>query len=146
MIKDIYKQDFGSYLTYLRTRRNLKQDDLAMALGYSKAYIGDVERGERHAFKKGKLEMLPIILGLNDEETHTLYDLAGETRKRCAHDISEYVEQNEDLRKMIRFAMNAGVENDTWRTMKKLLVTKVSQEKSLFTEMMEDDHYSDDDF
>ena len=93
---------FGTYFSAMRKRAKLTYRELASRIGYSPAYLSDIEKGRRYPFSADKLRKLSLILGLNAEETNTMFDLAGESREVIPADIAEYLTENKGLCTVLR--------------------------------------------
>lgn len=57
----------GMRIKYLRKRRNLSQEDLALEAGVNKNYLSDLERGQRNPTLK-ILEKISNALGISISE------------------------------------------------------------------------------
>ena len=94
--------NFGTYLCAMRKRAGLTLRDLGKRIGFSPAYLNDVEKGRRYPFSFEKLQKLVLILELDEEEANTMFDLAGLSRNDIPADIVEYLAESEGMYKMIR--------------------------------------------
>lgn len=74
------RQKFGKYVETLRKSRGKSLRETAKALKVSPQYYSEVEKGRSSTFTAEKLKLLACFLLLNDEEAHTLYDAAAESR------------------------------------------------------------------
>lgn len=48
MINNFLLREFGDRIRYLRTQKNLSQEQLSFKTGFHRTYIGMIERGERN--------------------------------------------------------------------------------------------------
>ena len=60
-------KQLGMRIKYLRQRRKMSQEDLALDAGVNKNYLSDLERGSRNPTVK-VLEKISIALGITLEE------------------------------------------------------------------------------
>ena len=108
---------FGSFLRELRESRNLKQDDLAKAIGVTTVYICDIEKGRRNPPSVEKLRVWERQLVLSSKEKAQFYDMAGQDRKEMPPDIVEYMSNHPEARAAIRRIMADPHEYD-WKSVR----------------------------
>lgn len=113
---------FGSFLTQLRTSRNINRNHLATVLHYSHSYIGDVENGYRKPINRlDKLNKIVSFLKLNEEETQTLFNLVGKQRHEAPPDIVEYIIDNDYVSRIIRLARDLDASEKDWKRFERSL-------------------------
>ena len=81
--------NFGTYFAEKRNEKEISLRQMARLLGISAPYLGDVEHGRRKPLEIEKLTRAMDVLGLNEEERNTMFDLAGEARDTVAPDLVE---------------------------------------------------------
>lgn len=108
-------QKFGDYLVLKRKAKGLTIKQLSSLLGISFPYLSDVENSRRNPFPPETLELIPEALGLTEDETCTLYYLAGRDKGTIAHDIADYVASAPQLQMALRKAKALGITDDEWR-------------------------------
>lgn len=96
---------FGSLLRQLREEKNLRQADVANAIGVSIVYICDIEKDRRNPPSYRKLQKIAGKLELTEEKASELFDLAGQARGEVAPDIIEYLIANPAVQASIRQTM-----------------------------------------
>ena len=96
---------FGSLLRQLREEKNLRQADVANAIGVSTVYICDIEKDRRNPPSYRKLQKIAGKLELTEEKASELFDLAGQARGEVAPDIIEYLIANPAVQASIRQTM-----------------------------------------
>ena len=71
---------FGRYVETLRKSRGKSLRETAKAIKVSPQYYSEVEKGRSSTFTAERLKLLAQFLLLNEEESHTLYDVAAQSR------------------------------------------------------------------
>ena len=97
------KNKFGLFIRELRIKKNIGQRDLAKKIGVSPSYLNDIEKEKRSAPKLNVIKKISKYLETNLDE---LNDLAGDSKKQVAPDISEYMEKNPKIISLIRSIKN----------------------------------------
>ena len=99
------KGEFGKFIEEKRKARGMTLRGLAAELDIAPAFMSDIEKGHRYPPKKDKLEEMAIILRLNEEDKHTMFDLAGEEKENgVSPDLPEYIMANDKVRTALRMA------------------------------------------
>lgn len=106
--------DFGEFLVQKRLQSGISAKWLAGALGISQVYMCDIEKGRRRVSDK-LLKRLAELLLLSEEERCEMYDLAAISTNSVSSDLSDYIMQNDVVRKALRAAQKNNVPDDTWR-------------------------------
>jgi transcriptional regulator with XRE-family HTH domain len=99
----------------LRTKLRLKQSELAEKVGISRQALLEIEKGRRSALTPERLEKFKAFLGLNSEETETLYNKAAEARKRSEFDFSDYIIQRDYAMSALRVAKELDADEEDWQ-------------------------------
>lgn len=73
---------FSRYLKALRTRRGLRQKELAHRLGYEPSYLSALERSQKGPPKREFIERLIRGLGLDEEEVAELHQAIQDSRRQ----------------------------------------------------------------
>ena len=71
---------FGKYVESLRKSKGKSLRATAKAIQISPQYYSEVEKGRSNTFTSERLKMLVHFLNLDENEVHTLYDLAAQSR------------------------------------------------------------------
>ena len=87
---------------------------LSNELGYTNAYLSDVERGRRFPFEYEKIQQAAAFLRLSNAETTMLYDYAGVSRNTIAPDIEAYIRSTPYLPRLLRKLRDAHVSKQDW--------------------------------
>ena len=109
MKKNNQNKIFGSYIRELRIKNEIGQRELAKKIGIAASYLNDIEKNKRSAPKNDIIKKLSLIL---KTELDLLNDLAGNSKKGLAPDISEYIEKNPNIISLIRAAKNNNLGKD----------------------------------
>ena len=102
---------FGEYVKAKRQEKEISLRKLAEELGIVPAYMSDIEKGRRYPPDKEKIYKIAEVLGLNEDDTNTLFDYAALSRDNgVSPDLSDYVMGVDNLRTALRKArdINAG--------------------------------------
>ncbi len=90
---------FGSYIHRLRTDAGLGLRELARRLNISASYLNDIEKQKRDAPKAEIVAAIAETLGADRE---LILDLAGQSRKDVATDISEMIQKSPETVALLR--------------------------------------------
>ena len=113
--KDELTKKMSDNLVVLRTKLRLKQSELAEKVGISRQALLEIEKGRRSALTPERLEKFKAFLGLNSEETETLYNKAAEARKRSEFDFSDYIIQRDYAMSALRVAKELDADEEDWQ-------------------------------
>lgn len=106
--------NFGEFLVQKRLQSGISAKWLAGTLGISQVYMCDIEKGRRRVSDKF-LKRLAELLLLSEDERYEMYDLAAKAKSSVSSDLSDYIMQNDVVRKALRAAQKNNVPDDTWR-------------------------------
>ena len=90
---------FGSYIRHLRIENKIGQRELAKIIGVAPSYLNDIEKNKRSAPRMNLINKLSTKLGANVD---LLYDLAGNSKKTFAPDITDFIEKNPKIVSILR--------------------------------------------
>ena len=102
-------EKFGSYIRRLRIENNIGQRELAKKIGIAASYLNDIEKNKRTAPRIDLIKKLSIIL---KADLNLLYDLAGNSKKTLAPDISDFIANNPKVVSLLRAAKNSNLSED----------------------------------
>ena len=74
---------FGEFVKAKRQEKEISLRKLAEELGIVPAYMSDIEKGRRYPPDKDKIYKIAEVLGLNEDDTNTLFDYAALSRDGC---------------------------------------------------------------
>ena len=113
------RQKFGNYVEALRKSRGKSLRETAKAIKVSPQYYSEVEKGRSSTFTAERLKLLACFLLLNDEESHTLYDSAAESRTSndvaTPQDCADYIISNSYVVEALRLSMETGAGEKEWK-------------------------------
>ncbi|MCI6921474.1 MAG: helix-turn-helix domain-containing protein [Lachnospiraceae bacterium] len=119
MMNENEKVSFGKYIETLRKKREKSLRETAKAIEVSPQFYSEVEKGRRGAFTKERLEKLAIFLMLDENETHTLYDIAAKARTSndvvVPQDCVDYVSGNPFVVEALRLSKETGAGEKEWQ-------------------------------
>ena len=102
-------ETFGSYIRRLRIKNNIGQRELAKKIGVAPSYLNDIEKNKRTAPRIILIKKLSVIL---KADLNLLNDLAGDSKKTLAPDITDYIENNPKVVSLLRAAKNSKLSDD----------------------------------
>ena len=103
---------FGDFIKSKRLVLVITLRDMCERIGFSPAYLSDIENNRRYPMDNDKLELLIMELKLSAEDQETLYDLAGKERKGAVSpDLPEYIMDSE-VAPYVRMALRTAKQND----------------------------------
>jgi len=104
---------FGDFIKSKRLILEITLRDMCERIGFSTAYLSDIENNRRYPMDNDKLELLIKELKITAEDQETLYDLAGKERKGAVSpDLPEYIMANAIVRVAIRKAKTSATDAD----------------------------------
>lgn len=110
---------FGKYVETLRKSRGKSLRETAKAIKVSPQYYSEVEKGRSSTFTAERLKQLACFLLLDDEESHTLYDSAAESRTSndvaTPQDCADYMISNSYVVEALRLSMETGAGEKEWK-------------------------------
>lgn len=119
---------FGEFVKAKRQEKEISLRKLAEELGIVPAYMSDIEKGRRYPPDKDKIYKITEVLGLNEDDTNTLFDYAALSRDNSVSpDLSDYVMGVGNLRTALRKARDINAGEDDWQ---KIIDMLESQEKN----------------
>lgn len=117
--------EFGAFIREKRTERRITLRAFASAVGIVPPYMSDIEKGHRYPPDKEKLYKMADVLGLSQEETDRMFDLAGQERDNTVSpDLSEYIMTTSNARVALRLARDASLGEKEWQK----LIDQILQE------------------
>ena len=110
---------FGDFIKSKRLVLEITLRDMCERIGFSPAYLSDIENNRRYPMDNEKIELLIKELKLTSEDQETLYDLAGKERKGgVSLDLPEYIMDSE-VAPYVRMALRKAKQNevtvDDWK-------------------------------
>jgi len=110
---------FGDFIKSKRLLLEITLRDMCERIGFSPAYLSDIENNRRYPMDNDKIELLIKELKLSVEDQETLYDLAGKERKGgVSLDLPEYIMDSE-VAPYVRMALRKAKQNevtvDDWK-------------------------------
>ncbi len=120
---------FGKYIAEKRLEKDVKLKPIAEELGMSVTYLSDIIKGRRKPPDKEGLEKIAVILSLNEEESHIMFDLAGRERNQVSPDLTEYIMDDTlpSARAAFRKARNANLDDDFWKEINEIIKKRGSK-------------------
>lgn len=116
------EQSFGKFIEEKRKVLGLTLRGLATTVGITPAFMSDIEKGHRYPPKKATLDKIVDALHLNDEEMHTMFDLAGKSKDNSVSpDLPEYIMNNEQVRIALRLARDSDTSDKVWQQVIEML-------------------------
>ncbi len=109
--------EFGEYLREMRIKKHYKTVKLAKLIEISPSYLSCIEGGRRSAPSFDIIKKIADVLEMDVEERHKLYDLAAKSRKpkTLAYDMTEYIINNPNLHKLLRYSMRCNLTEKDWK-------------------------------
>ena len=112
---------FGKYVEALRKSKGKSLRETAKAIKVSPQFYSEVEKGRSSTFTSERLKSLANFLMLDDEETHTLYDMAAESRSSnditTPQDCADYMLCNSYVIEALRLSMETGAGEKEWQVL-----------------------------
>lgn len=110
---------FGKYVESLRKNKGKSLRETAKAIKVSPQYYSEVEKGRSSTFTSERLKLLSHFLILDENETHTLYDMAAESRSSndivTPQDCADYMLGNSYVIEALRLSMETGAGEKEWQ-------------------------------
>jgi len=103
------RKSFGSFIRDLRIKYGYGQRELAKKIGVAASYLNDIEKEKRSAPKQLVIKKISTLL---KTDIDYLNDLAGQSKKEVAPDISEFIAKNPQIGSLIRSIRNNNLNND----------------------------------
>ena len=99
---------FGDFVVEKRKNRGLSLRRMADLLELSPAYWSDIEKGRRNPPALPKLMEIAQLLGLSQEETDFMIDIASQDRDEIPMDLPDYIKESDLARIAPRKARKKG--------------------------------------
>lgn len=106
--------NFGEFLQRKREEKQITLRKMAEQLGFSAPFLSDVEKDRRNPPELAKLEQIAEILGLDDNDKQTMYNLAGKKRDSVAPDLPDYIMKRDYVAAALRTARDLDAGEEEW--------------------------------
>jgi len=103
--------DFSRFLKSKRRYREITVRYMAELADVSAGYYCDIESGRRNPPDREILDKMIAALHLSDEDKIIFYDYAGKARSEAPTDLSEYINEYNEVRVALRMAKDSGNPN-----------------------------------
>ena len=100
--------DFSRFLKEKRQLKEITVRYMAELSDVSPGYYCDIESGRRNPPDRETLDKMITSLLLYNEDVTTFYDLAGQARSEAPTDLSEYINNHNEVRVALRMAKDSG--------------------------------------
>ena len=118
---------FGDFIKSKRLDLEITLRDMCERIGFSPAYLSDIENNRRYPMDNDKIELLIQELRLSTEDQSTLFDLAGKERKGAVSpDLPEYIMDSE-VAPYVRMALRKAKQNDVTVDDWKRIIEEISK-------------------
>ena len=104
----MWDSEFSRFLKEKRRLRGITVREMAEKSGLSAGYYSDIESGRRNPPNREILDNMIAALNLPDGDKVIFYDLAGKARSEAPSDLSEYINEYEEVRVALRMAKDSG--------------------------------------
>lgn len=116
------ERTFGDFVREKRLEKGINLRKLAEELDIAPAYMSDLENNHRYPPEKEKLYKIAEVLQLSEEETNTLFDLAGGNKKNpVSPDLTDYIMEQDKSRVALRIARDKGFGEKEWEKVIQML-------------------------
>ena len=106
--------NFGEFLQRKREEKQITLRKMAEQLSFSAPFLSDVEKDRRNPPELAKLEQIAEILGLDDNDKQTMYNLAGKKRDSVAPDLPDYIMKRDYVAAALRTARDLDAGEEEW--------------------------------
>ena len=106
--------NFGEFLQRKREEKQITLRKMAEQLGFSAPFLSDVEKDRRNPPELAKLEQIAEILGHDDNDKQTMYNLAGKKRDSVAPDLPDYIMKRDYVAAALRTARDLDAGEEEW--------------------------------
>jgi len=106
------RQVFGAFLKAKRNARVITLRAMAEMIGVGYGYYSDLESGRRCPIELEFLDKIRTALQLSEEDSQTLYDLAGKARDAAPPDLTGYINDSKPARIALRIAKETATDED----------------------------------
>ena len=106
------RQIFGAFLKEKRNARLITIRAMAEKVDVGCGYYSDIESGRRCRIEIGFLEKIIEALHISDNDSKTLYDLAGKAEKAAPPDLTRYINNTPKARFALRVAKETATDED----------------------------------
>jgi transcriptional regulator with XRE-family HTH domain len=93
---------FGEYLKTKRLGRKFTLRKMASCVGISAPYLSDIEKNNRTAPSKEKLDKIIAVLNLDENEKEEFFSLAGKSKDSVPQDIEDYIKDKSEIQILLR--------------------------------------------
>jgi transcriptional regulator with XRE-family HTH domain len=121
---------FGEYIKHKRKSKGLTLTEVAEHIGMLKSQFSDIENKRKAPFGEEKLKLFAEFIGLSEEETALLYDLAGQYKREVPHDIAGifmHEEVGQYARTALRLSKECNVPEAEWKQLIRALEAKKAE-------------------
>ena len=108
------EERFGVFLRKKREERSVTMLALSKQIGFSAAYLSDVEHGRRYPLSPEKIRKVAEVLSFSKEETTQMFDLAAISRGTIAQDILDYIKEHDYVVRALRIARDFDASEIDW--------------------------------
>ena len=106
------RQLFGAFLKEKRNARLVTVRAIAKMVDVGCGYYSDIESGRRCRIEIGFLDKIIKVLSISDNDSKTLYDLAGKAKKAAPPDLTDYINNTPKVRFALRVAKETATDED----------------------------------
>lgn len=100
----MYNNEFGRYIRFLRTDRNLSLTQLAEQLGITPYYISYLENGQKRNPSRKVMARLFITLKMSKDEIEHFLDLHAQAVGCVSYDVVDFIMSNKEILQAVRAA------------------------------------------
>ncbi len=126
------KDTFGKCIRQQREEKGMTVTKLAEAIGISKIYMSDIERGKRPAPGRNKnneiIDRIISALSIPSEQRGFVIEMAKCTREYLKT-VSEYLPESQTGREFIREALAADLTEDDWKDLQQVLQEIINKKR-----------------
>lgn len=92
---------------------------LANHLGFSAAYLSDVEHGHRNPLNYESIKKVSMFLSLSKDEEHQLFDEAARASNAVPSDVLNFLKGRNEIIDLLRVARDHNTSKTVWIQMTK---------------------------
>lgn len=100
----MYNNEFGKYIRFLRTNRNLSLTQLAEQLSITPYYISYLENGKKSNPSRKLMAKMFKVLRMDKKDIEHFLDLHAKANNCVSYDVVDFIMTNGDILELIRAA------------------------------------------